>query len=224
MEFTRQKLCKDYSAVTAMMGMHLNISHNDNPLQKLWSNRPRDNRIERNAKDKSSCSPQYHVLFLKFGENQYSAKRRCLPVSKADIILSNYHFPSTPASVSGQGSSDPHDLSSDDADTSHPNIWLKQHQNEAITQLAYQLPQSWIWIHQQNYQKTRCCMIRRIMITNPTQWGLARHYGYRISASGGDNQRWHIESVPISVMCHGTNSLSYQMVSGGKLVFPLGEM
>jgi len=70
MEFTRLQLCKYYTAVTAMMGMLLILLHIHESFRKLWSYRMWDNGMDRNAKDKSLYTLQYHVLFLKYVENQ----------------------------------------------------------------------------------------------------------------------------------------------------------
>jgi len=65
-----------------------------------------------NPEDETSYTKQYQEVFLKYVENKYCAKHRCLPVIKLKNIPNTNLVSSAMASRSGQ-SYDPYDLSSD---------------------------------------------------------------------------------------------------------------
>jgi len=60
--------------------------------------------------DKTSYATKYKEEFLKYVENEYCAKHRCLQVIEPRNIPSNYHFPSTMASISGHSGDDYYDM------------------------------------------------------------------------------------------------------------------
>jgi len=74
-----------------------------------------------NPEEKTSYTTKYIEVFLKYVENEYCAKHRCVPVNYPDNVLSSNLVPSAIASGSGQSSSDPYDLSSDDQDYLMPS-------------------------------------------------------------------------------------------------------
>jgi len=99
----------------------------------------------------------------------------------------------------------------------------KQHPDQSIAQHAsWPLPGS-IWIHCLSFKSTAGNLIWLSMITTPTPWRLAVHFGYWISPTGGNNKRKRTQSTPISLMWHETYSLSCHMVSEWRPVFLLGE-
>ena len=73
-----------------------------------------DNRIDIHSEDDTSYTTHDQEVVLKCMENVYCAKHRCLPVIECESIRSNNLFPSTMASGSGESSSAPYDLASDD--------------------------------------------------------------------------------------------------------------
>jgi len=108
--------------------------------------------------------------------------------------------------------------------TASLKMWLKRHLHESIVQRADWSPQGSIWTHLVNYHRTWGKWIRILMITTPTQWRSVVHFGYQISPTGGSRKKQCTQSAPISPMWHATYSLSYLLVSDGRLSFPLGEM
>jgi hypothetical protein len=74
-----------------------------------------------NPADETSHSTEYQEAFLKYEDNEYCAKHRCVPVNKPQSILSSNCIPSATASGSCQSSSHLYDLSSDDEEYFRPN-------------------------------------------------------------------------------------------------------
>jgi len=98
-------------------------------------------------------------------------------------------------------------------------MWLRQQQHEAIVQHAYWPPPALFWIRHLKHQGTGGKLIQISMITTPTQWRLAVHFGYRTSPTGGVNRKKRTPCTSISLMWPATYSLSYQMVSEWRSVF-----
>jgi len=74
-----------------------------------------------NPEDKPSYTTQYQEAVLKYVENEYCAKHRCLLVTKPENTLNNNLSSCGMASRSGQSSYHPYDLSSDDDRYLMPN-------------------------------------------------------------------------------------------------------
>jgi len=74
-----------------------------------------------NPADETSYSTQYQQACLKYVENEYRAKHRCVPVNKLETVPSSNVVPSATVSGSYQSSFDPYDLSSDDKEYLTPN-------------------------------------------------------------------------------------------------------
>jgi len=74
-----------------------------------------------NPEDETFYTTQYLEAFLKYVENEYCAKDRCVHVNKLETIPSNNLLPSATASGSYQSLFDPYDLSSDDEEYLMPN-------------------------------------------------------------------------------------------------------
>jgi len=74
-----------------------------------------------NSEDETSYTTQYQEAFLKYVENEYCAKHRCVPVNKLETIPSSNFAPSATASGSYQSSFDAYDSSSDDEEYLTPN-------------------------------------------------------------------------------------------------------
>jgi hypothetical protein len=67
-----------------------------------------------NPEDATSFTTQYQEAFLKYVENEYCAKHRCMPVIKLESVAKIYLVLSAIASGFRQSSFDPYDFSSDD--------------------------------------------------------------------------------------------------------------
>jgi hypothetical protein len=67
-----------------------------------------------NPEDETSYTTQYQEAFLKYVDNEYCAKHRCVSVNKLEAVPSSNLVPSATASESYQSSFDPYDLSNDD--------------------------------------------------------------------------------------------------------------
>jgi len=74
-----------------------------------------------NPEDETSYTTQYQEAFLKYVENEYCTKHRCVPVNKLETVPNSNLFPSATASGSYQSCFDPYDLSSDDEEYLTPN-------------------------------------------------------------------------------------------------------
>jgi len=120
-KFARQKLSKYYTDMTPTTSTCLNSAHILDPFRKLQLFRKRDKGMDINPEDETSYTTQYQEAFLKYGENEYCAKDRRLPVTKSENIPNNNLSFSAMASRSGQSSYDPYDLSSDDKEYLMPN-------------------------------------------------------------------------------------------------------
>jgi len=120
-KLTQQKLTKYYAEVTAATGKLLISAHILDHFWKLRSFRKWDKGMDINPEDETSYITQYQEAFLKWVENEYSARHRRVPVNQHDSFLSSNPLPSTTASRSCQLSFYPFELSSDDEEYLTPN-------------------------------------------------------------------------------------------------------
>jgi len=120
-KLARQKFSKYHAEVTPMTGMLLISAHILNPFRKLRLFRKLHKGMDINPEDEISYTTQYQEGFLKYVENGYCAKLRCVPVNKLETVPSDNPLPSGTASGSYQSSFDPYDLSSDDEEYLTPN-------------------------------------------------------------------------------------------------------
>ena len=88
-------------------------AHSLDSFQKLQSFRKWDRGMHSNPEDETSYTTQYQDAFLKYVENEYCAKHRCVPVNEPKSLPSSHHIPSSMASGYCQSSLDPYDFSSD---------------------------------------------------------------------------------------------------------------
>jgi len=124
----RQKQSKYYAEVTPTTGVLLICAQILDPFQKLRSFRKWDKGMDINSEDETSYTAQYQEAFLKYVENEYRAKHRCVPVNTLQCLPSSNLVPFTMASGSCQSSLDPYDMSSDDEE-----YWMRT--NDAETTL-----------------------------------------------------------------------------------------
>jgi len=120
-KLARQKLSKYYAEVTPSTGMLLISAHILDPFQKLRSFRKWHKGMDINPEDETSYTTHHQEAFLKYVENEYCAKHRCVPVNELETIPSSNLVTSATASGSCQSSFDPYDLSSDDKEYLTPN-------------------------------------------------------------------------------------------------------
>jgi len=116
-----QKHSKYYAEVTPTTGMHLISAHILNPFRKLQLFRKLHKGMDINPEEEISYTTEYQEAFLKYVENGYCAKHRCVPVNKLETVPSDNPLPSATASGSYQSSFDSYDLSSDDEEYLMPN-------------------------------------------------------------------------------------------------------
>jgi len=107
------------------------------PFRKLRLFRKWVKGMDTNPEDETSYTTLNLEAFLKYVENEYSAKHRRLPVIKPESILNINHVSSTMDPRSGQSSYDPYDLSSDNEEYLRPNNGPKRHPDKEIVQHAY---------------------------------------------------------------------------------------
>jgi hypothetical protein len=74
-----------------------------------------------NPEDETSHTTLYQEAFLKYVENKYHTKHRCVPVNRLEPVPSSYLVTSAMASGSYQSSCAPYGLSSDDEEYVTPN-------------------------------------------------------------------------------------------------------
>jgi len=120
-KLAQQKLSKYYTEVTSTRGMLVIAAHMLDPFRKLRSFRKWDKGMDINPEDETSYTTQYQEAFLKYVENEYSAKYRRVPGNKLETIPSSNLVHSAMASGSYQSFFDPYDLSSDDEEYLTPN-------------------------------------------------------------------------------------------------------
>jgi len=120
-KLARQKLSKYYAEVTRTTGLILISAHILEPFRKLRSFTKWDNGMDINSEDEKSYTTQYQEVFLKYVENEYCAKHRCVLVNKLETIPSSNLVPSSTAAASYQSSIDPYDSSSDGKEYLTPN-------------------------------------------------------------------------------------------------------
>jgi hypothetical protein len=99
-KLARQKLSKSYAEVTPTTGMHVISIHIFDPFQKLRLFRMWDKEMDINPENATFYTTQYHEAFLKYVENEYSAKHRRVPVNKVEREPNSNPVPSATASVS----------------------------------------------------------------------------------------------------------------------------
>jgi len=99
--------------MTSTVGINLISAHIFDLLWKLQSFRKQDRGININPQEETSYTTQYEEALLKYVENEYYTKRRCLPVIDSEPVPSNNLFSFVMASRSGQSCYNPSDLSSD---------------------------------------------------------------------------------------------------------------
>src|SRR3981189_398859 len=97
-KLARQKLSKYYAEVTPTTGILLISAHILDPFCKLRSFRKWDKGMDINPEDKTLYNTQYQEAFLKYVENKYCTKHRCVPVNKLQSLPSSNHISSATAS------------------------------------------------------------------------------------------------------------------------------
>jgi len=117
----QQKLSNYYAEVTQSTGMLLISANILDPFWMLQSLRNLDKGMDINSGDETSYTTQYQQALLKYVENQYCAKHRCVPVKTPGRVLRSNLVPFTTASGSDQSSFDAYCLSSDDEKYLMPN-------------------------------------------------------------------------------------------------------
>jgi len=108
------EVSKYHAEVTQTSVMLLSSAHILDPLQKLRSFQKWDKAMDINPEDETSYTTQYKEAFLKYVENEYCAKCRCVPVIEQKNVPSRNLVPSAMASASRESSFDSYDLSSND--------------------------------------------------------------------------------------------------------------
>ena len=75
---------------------------------------------------------------------------------------------------------------------------LRWHPDEAIAHHAYWLPPGSIWVPRLTHQRNGDKSIQISMITTPTKWRFASHFGYRTWPTGGANRQQRSPITQIS--------------------------
>jgi len=120
-KLAQQKLSKYCVEGTPTMGVLLISAHILDPFRKLRLFREWDKGKHIHPKDETSYTTQYQEAFFEYVENEYCVWHGREPVIEPESVPSNNVFPSPTASVSGQSSFDPYDLSSYDEEYLLPN-------------------------------------------------------------------------------------------------------
>jgi len=184
-QLARQKLFKYYAEVSPTSGMLLIAAHILNPFRKLQLFRKLDMGMDIDPEDKTSYTTQYNEAFMKYVENEYCAIHGHVPINKHESLPSGNYIPSAKSSGSYQSSFDPYDLSSDDEEYLTPTNVAETtpgRSDRAAHLLTaariYWPPPGSIWIRRLKHQRSGGKLIQISMITTPTQWRLAVHFGY----------------------------------------------
>jgi len=114
MTLAQLKLSKFWAEVTPSTGVHRISAHILDSFQRLRLFRKWDKGIDCNPEDETFYTTQYQEAFLKYVENEYSAKTLHVPVNHPESVPSSNLIPSATALGSGQSSLDPYDSSSND--------------------------------------------------------------------------------------------------------------
>jgi hypothetical protein len=110
----QQTLSKYYAGLTPMTGIFLISAHILAPFRKLQLFSEWDKGMDIYPEDKTCYTTQYREGFLKYVENEYCAKHRCVPINQLQTLPSSDPISSATASGSCRSSFDPYDLSSDE--------------------------------------------------------------------------------------------------------------
>jgi hypothetical protein len=113
-KLAQHKLTKYYTEVTPTSGMLLISADILDLFRKLRSFRKWDKGMDINPEDETSYTTKYKEALLKYVENEYCAKHRCVPVNKLETVSSSNLVPSATSSRFYQLSFDAYDLSIDD--------------------------------------------------------------------------------------------------------------
>jgi len=177
-KLARQKMSEYYTEVTPTTGILLMSAHILDPFRKLRSYWKWAKGMDNNPEDETSYTTQYQEAFLKYVENEYCAKHRCVPVDMHESLQSSNLIPSATASGSCQSSFDPYDLSSDDENDITPNNSAEMTPGRCDRAACPLTAARLYLIHSLKHQRTGGKLIQISMITTPTQWRLAVHIGY----------------------------------------------
>ena len=128
----RQKLSKYNAEVTPMTGMLLISAHILDHFRNLQLFQKWDKGMDINSEDETSYTTQYQEAFLKYGENEYCAKHRRVPVNRLESIQSGSRVPSVTDSGSCQSSCDRCHLSSNDEEYLTPNTVAEMRPGQSI--------------------------------------------------------------------------------------------
>jgi len=120
-KLARQKLSKYFTEVTPTTGKLVFCAHILDPVRQLRSFRKWDVGMDINPEDETSYTIQNQEAFLKYVENEYCAKHRCVPVNKYQSSPSSDHISFATASRSFESSFDPYDLSNNYEEYLTPN-------------------------------------------------------------------------------------------------------
>jgi len=120
-KLARQKLSKYHVEVTPSMGMLLSSAHILDPFWKFQSFRKWDKGLDIHPEDKTFYTTQYQEAFLKYVENEYSAKNRRVRVNKLENLPSSNIVRSATASGSCKSCFDRDDSYSNDEQFVIPN-------------------------------------------------------------------------------------------------------
>jgi len=117
----RQKVSKYFTEVTSTTGMLIISTLMLDRFRKVQLFRNWDKGTDIHPADGTLYTAQYNEVFLKYVENEYWAKHRCLLVIKCKSVPNNNLFSSATASGSSQSYFDQYDLSSDVGEQITPN-------------------------------------------------------------------------------------------------------
>jgi hypothetical protein len=101
-----------------------------------------------------------------------------VPVNKLKTVPTSNLIPCATAWGSYQSSFDPYDLSSDDVEYLAPDNVAETTLGQSNSAAHLLTPPGCIWIHRIKHQRTGDKLIQISMITTPTQWRVAVHFGY----------------------------------------------
>lgn len=134
--------------------------------------------------------------------NEYYAKHGGVPDYKPKSVPSNNLFLCLTVTGSGQSCFDTNDLSSDHEQYLTPETVAEMTSGQCNHAACVLTATTHYWIHSLITEISGGKLLQIWMISYPTWWRSAGHFGSSISPTGGANKRKYTQSVCISATWH----------------------
>jgi len=159
--------------------MLLISAHILDPFRNLRSFKTWNEGMDINPEDEISYTTQYQEACLKYLDNEYCAKHRHVTVNKQEGLASSNLIPSATAAGSCRSFIDSYDLSSNDEKYLTPNSVAETTPIRSDRAARLLTATRLYSTRPLKHQRTGSKLIQISIITTPTQWRCAVHFGYR---------------------------------------------